>query len=872
MLMLPLKCITKTRAFLYPLLLSSSFSSAVPYPSFLSPASASIPSDFANCEPKEVAFSFKNWFKSGKNPLIERIFEILSSTDDEDLSSRRTADSALSQLGLRLSEPFVLEVLKYKNDVLSCLKFFDWAGRQSGFYHTRATFNAILKILSRAKLMSLMLDFLDSHLKLISVHKVRFYNTLVMGYAVAGKPDVALQLFGKMRFHGQDLDPFAYHVLLNALVEANCFDVAKVVLMQIKMRDCENEVTHSIVMKSLCKQNQLTEAEQYLRELLSGGRVVIGHVFSVLVDAFCTNNKFEHASKLIREIRETGKVPMEKSYAVWIRSLVQAGKLDNALEFLQTVKSLEGYIPDVFRYNILLSTLLRKNRLKDVYDLLTEMKEFQIVPDKVTMNTALCFFCKAGMVEVALELYNSRSEFGLTPNSMAYNYLINTLCGDGSIDEAYYILKNSIDEGYFPGRKTFSILADALCQEHKLDKMKELVIYALERNFFPSSSIYDKFISALCRARRVEDGYLIHGELNRLNNVSSRVTYIDMINGFNKSNRGDISARLLLEMQEKGHSPNRRLFRAVICSLCEMENPEKQFLQLLDMQLSRHNPETRIYNFFIDGAGHAKRPDLAREVFEMMVRSGISTNLSSDILILQSYLKSERISDALNFFHDISKRRKIRRKLYNSMVVGLCKAKKSDIALAMLRGCRENGLIPSLESYEELILLLSSEKKYDMVITLINDMEKVGRRVSSFIGNVLLLHSLKSRDLYECWVRSRDAYLETPSSSMLGQLIAAFSAQIRADLQVEDLEDAIQQCFPLDLYSYNMLLRRLSVDRIDGACEMFHRLCQKGYEPNRWTYHILMHGLYRHGRTAEAKRWAEEMFHRGFDPEERIFL
>ena len=68
----------------------------------------------------------------------------------------------------------------------------------------------------------------------------------------------------------------------------------------------------------------------------------------------------------------------------------------------------------MFRYNVLICSLLRENRLEELCDLLMEMKDGQISPDMVTMNAALCFFCKAGMVDVALELYNLRSEFGLS--------------------------------------------------------------------------------------------------------------------------------------------------------------------------------------------------------------------------------------------------------------------------------------------------------------------------------------------------------------------------------------------------------------------------------------------------------------------------
>ncbi|KAF9601108.1 hypothetical protein IFM89_017013 [Coptis chinensis] len=268
-------------------------------------------------------------------------------------------------------------------------------------------------------------------------HRVRFHDTLVVGYAVAGKPDIALKLFGAMRFHGTDLDPFAYHVLLNALVEQSRFEFVQVVLKQLELRGFESE---------------------------SRGDVVNDHMVGLLVDAHCKKNKFEGAHRLMEDFWGLSRFPLGHTYGIWNRDLVQAGKLDGVMDFLQSKKSTEGYVPEVFRYNVLVFRLLRENRLHDVCHLLVEMMEGRISPDKVTMNAAMCFFCKAGMVDVTLDLYHSRSDFGLSLNNLANNYLINTLCGDGSVDDAYRVLQDSIKLGYFPGRRTSSILADALCR------------------------------------------------------------------------------------------------------------------------------------------------------------------------------------------------------------------------------------------------------------------------------------------------------------------------------------------------------------------------------------------------------------------------
>ncbi|XP_057524222.1 pentatricopeptide repeat-containing protein At1g71210, mitochondrial-like [Amaranthus tricolor] len=873
MLTITPKYINKTKSFLLPLLIFNSYYSNPSSSAkiLINPSLVGTHLPNPSSDSKEIAASFKDWFRTSKNPNFDRIFKILSIRGDEVLaiSAKEDSDWGLGKLDIKLSESFVLEVLNYKkDDILSCLKFFDWCGRQPYFNHTLATCVALFKILSRAKLQSLMLDLLDSFKKQRKLHTIRFNDMLVVGYALAGKVYIALQVYGKMRFHGLDLDSASYHILLNSLVEEGCFDEMNVVLDQIRRRGYEDKFTHSIVIKSLCKQCQLDEAEEYLRGLLSRVKVLPHHAIGILVEAFCKSGRFSCGAKLIQEFGEMEGVPVQEAYGIWIKCLALAGKTDTALKFLNDKKSVEGYIPDAIRYNILIFRLLKKNQLKEVSDLLLDMKENRIVPDKVTMNAVLCFFCKAGMMDVALELYELRTEFGFTPHSLMFNYVINTLCSEDNIDEAFQMLKNLMQQGYIPGKRTFSILADALCRQGRLDEMKDLFMFALERKLIPSDSAYEKFIRSLCRAKRVQDGYLLHGEFNRLNKTPSKSTYSYLIYGFNHARRGDLAARLLIEMQEKGHTPSDKLFKYVLRCVCQMDNPERLFLHLLEIQCSRKGYDQRTFNYFIYGAGAASRPDLGRGVYDMMLKSGIVPNVNSEILMLRCYLRSGKIADALNFFEDVKKRKMVGRKIYTTMVIGLCKSRKADSALAMLKQARENGLVPSLFCYETLIKLCCSETKYDEAVQLIKEMEKIGRKVSSFVGNLLMLHSLYDHNLYKAWLRSSDQSNEKLSHAMLGQVIATFSGHVNTDAKAEDLEELVQNCFPLDLYSYNMMLRKLSINNMDEACRLFKRMCRKGYQPNRWSYDTIVHGFYMHGRKAEAQLWADEMLWQGYAPTE----
>ncbi|KAI3411422.1 Usp domain-containing protein [Psidium guajava] len=165
--MLTLKHVTKTKTLLLPQSLAldhallATAAAAPPPP----PSAAPFPHAAAGPRPRRPQHEGARAFLCRvvpvqQEPLFDRIFEILGSSPD----GRGPPDLALSLLGFRLTERLVLDVLDYRSrrhgGVLPCLKFFDWAGCQHGFYYTRATFHAIFKILSTAKLMSLMIDSL----------------------------------------------------------------------------------------------------------------------------------------------------------------------------------------------------------------------------------------------------------------------------------------------------------------------------------------------------------------------------------------------------------------------------------------------------------------------------------------------------------------------------------------------------------------------------------------------------------------------------------------------------------------------------------------------------------------------------------------
>ncbi|KAK3152056.1 hypothetical protein QOZ80_2BG0153690 [Eleusine coracana subsp. coracana] len=819
----------------------------------------------------DIAASFRDWFlkSPAAAPLaaLDAIYEAVAADDTATLEA------------LPLSEKLVLSVLQHcprrlpdgEALLLLRLKFFDWSGRRPHYHHTRAVYHAIFSLLARARRNSIIADWLRLFSDTTTAAgQSRFHDTLVVGYAIAGDPRRGLSVLGRMRFRGLDLDAVSSRILLNSLVDASHHDLADSFARNL----VNSPVATCILIKSLCRRARLSDAVALL-DTLPYAEASRGPAAGAIVTEFCRRGRFDEAAQIVEKFA-SGDV-----YGAWIHGLIEAGKLDTTLQFLSDKKEAEGYFPDGRRYDKLVYRLLGKNRLGEVYDLLVEMMEEGIAPGRSTMNAVLCFFCKAGLVEVAMHLYRSRMELGINPNKDVYNNLIRALCRGGETEEASKVLEQAMAVGYFPGRQTFAMFANVLCQEGKLDKVRELLDRALKQEVQPMDSVLAKYLVALCKSGNVEEAVTVPQIASSKSHVGLYrygSTYKSLIRALILMKRVDMLPRLVLEMQDMGHIPTRNLYQSVVCALCEL-NRYGEVLELLDNQLERSDIQPCVcYNYFISGAGHAKRADMAREVYNRMEMSGIEPSVESNILLLISYLRSKRIGDALTFFNLIRVKKPPRTKLYNVFISGLCEARKAEQAVVFWKEARDNGVVPSISCYEHLVLLLCSVRDYDSVVKILDDFRETGRPVSAFLCNVLLLHTLMGSNLLKALLRSRENLkpVEVKSEEIQGQeagrlligdLITSFASGIRNMNDLEHFGEEMEKYFPVDIYTYNMLLRGLSMaGRMDSACNLYERMCRKGYQPNRWTFDIMVHGFCKNGDRNEAGRWIDAMRRNGFHP------
>ncbi|KAL6888591.1 hypothetical protein ACP4OV_009617 [Aristida adscensionis] len=884
-LLAPLPCRSRRLLLPRPLLaiLSNTFSASVtappppprppPFSPLLLPARPEDAGPVAAAS-SAIAASFREWFLEAPGPLaapLRALDAIYRTLDGDDMSPLEA---------LPLSEQLVLAVLRHRPREVPLtaerllrlrLRFFDWSGGRHPYRHTRAVYHTLFRFLARVRQNAVVVDWLRLFAddKALPSHP-RFHDTLVVGYAVAGEPQRGLSVLGRMRYRGLDLNAVSSRILLNSLVDASLHDLADSFARNL----AASPFTTCILIKSLCRRARIDDAVALL-DTLPFAEASRGPAAGFIITQLCRRGLFGAAAKIVDKFASCDV------YGAWIQGLIEAGRLDTTLKFLSDKKETEGYIPDGRRYDKLVYRLLRRNRLGEVYDLLVEMMEEGIAPGRSTMNAALCFFCKAGLVEVAMHLYRSRMELGINPNKDVYNNLIRALCRGGETEEACLVLEQAMAGGYFPGRQTFAMFANVLCQEGKLDKVRELLDRALKREVWPMDLVLAKYLVALCKSGNVEEACAVPQIASSKSHVGLyryESTYKSLIRALILIKRVDVLPRLILEMQDMGHIPTRSLYQSVVCALCEL-NRYGEVIELLESQLQRSELPPRVcYNYFISGAGHAKRADMAREMYNRMEFAGIEPSVESNILLLISYLRSKRIGDALNFFNLIRGKKSPGTKIYNVFISGLCEARKPEQAMVFWREARDNGVVPSISCYEHLVLLLCSVRDYDSVVKVIDDFRETGRPVSAFLCNVLLLHTLIGSNLLKALLRSREKSqsVEVKDEEIQGReagrllivdLITSFASGIKNMNDLEHLGEEMEKYFPVDVYTYNMLLRGLCMaGRMDSACNLYERMCRKGYLPNRWTFDIMVHGFCKNGDRNEAERWIDAMYRNGFYP------
>ncbi|GAB2217576.1 hypothetical protein Drorol1_Dr00000775 [Drosera rotundifolia] len=435
----------------------------------------------------------------------------------------------------RVTPTLVTEVLKVQNDPVVSSKFFHWAGKQKGYKHTFAAYNALAYCLNRSNRFRAA----DQVPELMQMQgkppTEKQFEILIRMHADDNRGLRVYYVYEKMKKFGVKPRVFLYNRIMDALVKTGHLDLAMAVYRDFKEDGLgEDNVTFMILIKGLCKAGRVDE----MFDLLGRMRTTL-----------CTPDVF--------------------AYTAMIRVLVAEGNLDGCLKIWEEMRR-DQVQADVVAYTTLIKALCIGNRVSKAYEFFREMKERGYLIDRAIYSSLTDGFVASGMVSSACDLLKDLVGSGCRADLSIYNPLIKGLCNSKRIDKAYKVFQVAVQEGLQPDIETVKPMLVYYADSIKIDDFCSLLVQMQKLG----SSITDdlpKLFSYMIESERLGAAMKLFSD-PKVKGYSGVPVYNILMAALFENGEAKEAFSLLSELTDSNLEPDSSTLSLAIMCLVELEN------------------------------------------------------------------------------------------------------------------------------------------------------------------------------------------------------------------------------------------------------------------------------------------------------------
>ncbi|KAI3809027.1 hypothetical protein L1987_24993 [Smallanthus sonchifolius] len=360
----------------------------------------------------------------------------------------------------RVTPKLVAEVLKVQSDPVVASKFFHWAGKQKGYKHDFASYNAFAYCLNRNN----QFRAADQVPELMNMQgkppTEKQFEILIRMHSDSNRGLRVYYVYEKMLKFGVKPRVFLYNRIMDALVKTGHIDLSMLVYNNFK----------------------------------KDGMVEEGVTFMILIKGLCKAGRVDEALRLLDRMRKLCK-PDVFAYTAMIRILVSEGDLDGCLRVWKEMES-DRVQPDVMAYATLVMGLCKGNRVDKGHEFFKEMKEKWYLIDRAIYGSLIEGFVNDGKVGVACELLKDLINSGYRADLVIYNHLIKGLCNVNHVSKAHKLFKVTVEEDLKPDFETVNPMLVCYAGLRKFDEFLKLLAQMEDLGFNVSDDLV-KFFSIM---------------------------------------------------------------------------------------------------------------------------------------------------------------------------------------------------------------------------------------------------------------------------------------------------------------------------------------------------------------------------------------
>ncbi|KAI3879502.1 hypothetical protein MKW92_000879 [Papaver armeniacum] len=420
----------------------------------------------------------------------------------------------------------VQEIIKSEDDVVLSLRFFNWICSQDGFTPDASSYNTIFRILPQVKASKSATSLLSSAKFIPEPAFLEFFNQCVRE---GGSVEEAVEIFSKLRkLGGMSPSIEVWNTVLSGCLGVDRTDLVLKLYNEMKASDLEgNEDTVGYLIRAYCKNNKLSKADEVLHQFLERRIVPDVTAFTKLISGLSSKGKFHRVCELLRRMIAADRLPTMFTYQEIIHGLCKNKMLREAFRIFEELKvrgyspngmmydmliyglckndDLSGFVPNEYRYNVLIHGYFGIGKLREALTLYKKMCDGGLKVSALSYRTLIRGMSLNGRMCEAIALFDEMLIKGLKPDVIIYNVIIQGFCEDGKSSKAMDIYKELLRVGLQPSTYTYTPLIRALCEEGNVVEAIRMQNEMLNRNLKPWVCTHDYIITGLCKNGNVTE-------------------------------------------------------------------------------------------------------------------------------------------------------------------------------------------------------------------------------------------------------------------------------------------------------------------------------------------------------------------------------
>ncbi|KAI6707789.1 hypothetical protein NL676_010751 [Syzygium grande] len=471
--------------------------------------------------------------------------ELSSATALVDLDSY-TVTPPIRPWPKRLYSKRLVSMITRQQNLDLALQIFDHAGKyHPGFSHNYDTYLSIIQRLSRARAFEPM----ESLLSRLRASRIpcgeNLFVFVIRSYGLAGKPRLALRTFLGIDGFGVQRSVRSLNTLLNALVQNQRFDLVHTIFKNSKTKFgvVPNVFTCNIILKALCRKNDVEGALKVLDEMPSMGMIPNVVTYTTILGGYVSRGDMVGAKRVFSEILDRGWLPDATTYTILMDGYCKLGRLVDAIKVMDDMEE-NGVEPNDVTYGVMIEAYCKEKKSGEARNLLEDMLEKKYVPSSVLCCRVIDVLCEQGKVDDAGELWKRLLHKNCMPDNVISSTLIYWLCKEGKIWEAKKLF-DEFEKGSIPSVLTYNTLIAGMCERGELCEAGKLWDDMVEKGHVPNAFSYNMLIKGFCELGNVDEGVRVFEEMVEKNCMPNQSTYHILIESLHNIGREEEISRIL---------------------------------------------------------------------------------------------------------------------------------------------------------------------------------------------------------------------------------------------------------------------------------------------------------------------------------------